>query len=59
MSSLTKGTFLAVIALFIAGLALTAQNAQTLEQRVTPSEVRWPTTSGPAVGTSGLCGSAE
>ena len=45
------------VALAIAGVAaLTAQNGQSPEKRITPAEVQWPTATAPAVGTSGVVG---
>jgi quercetin dioxygenase-like cupin family protein len=41
---------------FLVGLMLTAQNAQSPEQRITPNEVRWPAAAAGAAGTSGVSG---
>jgi len=47
--------FVTSIFIVIGGVALLAQNAQTPQQRLTPGEIKWPST-GPVVGTSGVAG---
>jgi quercetin dioxygenase-like cupin family protein len=46
----------AIAVAFAGGVILTAQNTQSPELRVTPADVRWPATSAPATGTSGVAG---
>jgi quercetin dioxygenase-like cupin family protein len=46
----------AIVLAIAGGLVLTAQNTQSPEKRITPSEVQWPAAGGPAVGTSGVAG---
>jgi uncharacterized RmlC-like cupin family protein len=46
----------AIISALAGGVALTAQNAQSPQIRMTPAEVKWPAASGGAAGTSGVSG---
>jgi quercetin dioxygenase-like cupin family protein len=45
-----------VALVIITGFVAAAQNAQSAEKRMTPAEVQWPTSTGGAVGTSGVSG---
>jgi quercetin dioxygenase-like cupin family protein len=57
MPSLMKTAILiTAVALAIASGFAAVQSAQSPEKRITPAEVKWPASSGPAVGTSGVAG---
>jgi hypothetical protein len=47
---------LVILSAIAAALALSAQGSQSAQQRVTPAEVKWPTATGGAAGTSGVSG---
>ena len=55
-SSMKSAILITAVALAIASGFGAVQSTQSPEKRITPAEVKWPASSGPAAGTSGVAG---